>query len=176
MFNWVDFSIFAVILIYVIIGFNRGFILSVYGFFGFFLNLYLTITFYPAFYKVVLKYIPFDFIIKGHPFKDIIVRIVIFAILYVVIGFILKAIIGVINDITKIPVIKQLNSLGGGVAGFLEGVLVVFVILAVVRLFGDYMPKEVLMAIKSSSLGYMMFSDNPIFKLFRIIDFYKEAI
>lgn len=65
--------------------------------------------------------------------------------------------------ISEIPIIKQFNEIGGILYGILRGVLVIYIILALISLILPMMNKtEILNAINNSSIGSIMYNKNII--------------
>lgn len=95
---------------------------------------------------------------------NIIINIGVTIILMMLMAIIIKAIVKSLDVISKLPVIHQLNYLGGGIIGLISGVLIIWLIFMVSMLFiTDESYAELLKGIDSSILGKFLY-DNNIFK------------
>ena len=88
-------------------------------------------------------------------------------VLYIVIRIALKFVTAIANLVSKLPVLNQLNQLGGIIYGILRGVLIVYVILLLVNLSGEIEPQNhVYTAVEESYIGKMMNENNILDILF----------
>jgi uncharacterized membrane protein required for colicin V production len=67
--------------------------------------------------------------------------------------------------IAKLPVIKQCDKLGGIIYGLLEGLVIVYVILAIISLVSPMMNGTIANLIDNSYLGSMMYNNNLLLKI-----------
>ena len=66
---------------------------------------------------------------------------------------------------TKIPVIEQINALGGMIVGTVEGIIIVYVIFGVVSLISPMLTNTAIVDnINSSFFGKMMYNNNVVVK------------
>ena len=87
--------------------------------------------------------------------------------LYIVIRIILKFVTALANLVSKLPVLNQLNQLGGIIYGILRGVLIVYILLLLVNLSGEIEPQnQVYTAVEESYIGKMMNENNILDILF----------
>lgn len=87
--------------------------------------------------------------------------------LYIVIRIILKFVTALANLVSKLPVLNQLNQLGGIIYGILRGVLIVYILLLLVNLSGEIEPQnQVYMAVEETYIGKMMNENNILDILF----------
>ena len=88
-------------------------------------------------------------------------------ILYIVIRIILKFVTALANLVSKLPILNQLNQLGGIIYGILRGLLIVYIILLLVNLSGEIEPQnQVYTAVEGSYVGKMMNENNILDILF----------
>ena len=88
-------------------------------------------------------------------------------ILYIVIRIALKFVMALANLVSKLPVLNQLNQLGGIIYGILRGVLIVYVALLLVNLSGEIEPQnQVYTAVEESYIGRVMNENNILDILF----------
>ena len=88
-------------------------------------------------------------------------------ILYIVIRIALKFVTALANLVAKLPILNQLNRLGGIIYGVLRGLLIVYVLLLLVNLSGEIEPQnQVYTAVQESYIGNMMNENNVLDILF----------
>ena len=88
-------------------------------------------------------------------------------ILYIVIRIVLKFITALANLVSKLPILNQLNQLGGIIYGILRGILIVYIILLLVNLSGEIEPQnQVYTAVEGSYIGKVMNENNILDILF----------
>ena len=88
-------------------------------------------------------------------------------VLYIVIRIALKFVTAIANLVSKLPILNQLNQLGGIIYGILRGVLIVYVILLLVNLSGEIEPQnQVYTAVEESYIGKIMNENNILDILF----------
>lgn len=96
-----------------------------------------------------------------------IINIAILIILFIVIKIILLVINLVGDVISKLPLIKQFNKLGGTIYGILEGAIIVYGILALILIVTPMTQSTGLLeVINSSTLGNMLYNNNILLKFF----------
>lgn len=64
---------------------------------------------------------------------NMIVMIISFFVLFILFKLLIKLVSLFVDKLIKLPVLKEVNKIGGVIAGFVEGVLIVFLLLAVVN-------------------------------------------
>ena len=70
------------------------------------------------------------------------------------------------DKIAELPILKQINKTGGIIYGLLRGVLIIYVLLMLIGVFGQVNPNNsVHMQIEDSYLGKLMY-DNNILNIF----------
>lgn len=94
---------------------------------------------------------------------ETIINIIVIVILFIVIRIILFFIKFIFSTITDLPIIKQIDKLGGFIYGVLEALLIVLVLLAIIS-FVDI--PELQLAIKSSILTSFLYNNNILLMLF----------
>ena len=87
--------------------------------------------------------------------------------LFLVIRIILLIVAFVLSLITKLPVIEQFDKVGGIIYGILQGLIIVYIVLAIIS-FANVLEvmQPVESAIRSSLLGNMLYSNNIIINFF----------
>ncbi len=68
--------------------------------------------------------------------------------------------------ISHLPIIGQFNKIGGAIYGVLQGLLIVYIVFAILSVFAPTMENSgILEAINSSTIGNRMYNDNLILKI-----------
>ena len=67
--------------------------------------------------------------------------------------------------IARLPVIKQFDKLGGIIYGILEGLIIIYVILAIISFVSPMMNGTLANAIEESYVGSMMYNNNLLLKI-----------
>lgn len=94
---------------------------------------------------------------------NIILNIVISLLVFFVIAVIIKAVSGALKLAVKLPLVKQINGLGGALIGVFWGVIFVWVIMALSTLFiATPVFSEMITAIDSSFIGKLLYDNNVI--------------
>ena len=96
--------------------------------------------------------------------RTISINIITFAvviILFLLIKIGLRFITALANLVTKLPILKQVNELGGIIYGLIRGLLIIYVILLVVNISGEISPENsVYESVSETSLGKFMMEYN----------------
>ena len=91
------------------------------------------------------------------------IRVVVIIVLYIGTKIILFFFRTLVNAIAELPIIKQFNKLGGTIYGLLKGILIVYVVLALLSLIAPIVNNTALFEmINSSILGNFMYNHNLI--------------
>ncbi len=91
------------------------------------------------------------------------IRVVVIIVLYIGTKIILFFFRTLVNVIAELPIIKQFNKLGGTIYGLLKGILIVYVVLALLSLIAPMVNNTALFEmINSSILGNFMYNHNLI--------------
>lgn len=86
--------------------------------------------------------------------------------LFLIARIILLFVKGLANLITKLPVIKQFDKLGGIIYGMIEGVVIIYGILAILSFVSPLVNGlEVVDAVQKSFIGSVMYNNNLLLKL-----------
>lgn len=67
--------------------------------------------------------------------------------------------------ITKLPVIKQFDKLGGIIYGILEGIIIIYVILAIISFIAPMIGGNIIDAIDNSMVGSILYNNNLLLKI-----------
>ena len=117
--------------------------------------------------------IPQGFIVEANnSIKDIantttikIIEVCTVLVLYIIARIALKFVAALGDLIAKFPILKQFNKLGGTIFGLIKGLLIVYVILAVVYLISPLLKENTSNKIEKSMLTKNMYNNNLITKI-----------
>lgn len=94
---------------------------------------------------------------------NIILNIVVSAIVFIVIIIIIKAISGTLQLAVKLPIIKQINGLGGGLLGLFWSIVFIWAVMALSTvLIATPIFSDIVMAIDNSIVGKFLYDNNVI--------------
>lgn len=94
-----------------------------------------------------------------------IVKAATWIILFIVARILLILLKFITSLIARLPVIKQFDKLGGVIYGLLEGLIIVYVVLAIISLISPLMNGTLAELIDNSYLGSMMYNNNLLLKI-----------
>lgn len=87
-------------------------------------------------------------------------------VIYIIVRIILLIVSLFASQITKLPLIKQADEIGGIVYGAVEGIVIVYIILSIISLISVIWSDNIAVtAITKSVLGNMLYNNNIILKL-----------
>lgn len=95
-----------------------------------------------------------------------IINVAVAIVLFIISKIILLFIKGLANLLTKLPIIKQFDKLGGILYGLLQSLVIIYIIFAIISLFSPMMDGIGLIeGIKKSYIGSMMYNNNLLLKI-----------
>lgn len=97
--------------------------------------------------------------------SETIVKAAVWIILFIVARILLILLKFVTSLIAKLPVIKQCDKIGGVVYGLLEGLVIVYILLAIISLVSPMMNGTLANMIDNSYLGSAMYNNNILLKI-----------
>ena len=90
-----------------------------------------------------------------------IVRGGVIILLYILIRIALRFVTALANLVAKLPILKQFNKAGGAIYGALRGIVLIYVCLLIIGIFGQINPENTLHKnIQNSYLGKAMYENN----------------
>lgn len=101
----------------------------------------------------------------AHEFSTKIIKAAVMLLIFVITKILLIIVVFLTDGIAKLPVIKQFNSLGGTIYGFLKGTFIVFVVLAIMFIISPMIDTSIIDKINSSVVGNFMYNNNLLLKL-----------
>lgn len=92
-----------------------------------------------------------------------IITFVVVILLFLIVKIGLRFVTALANVVTKLPILKQANEVGGIVYGFIRGLLIIYVILLVINISGKISPQNsVYKSINETNLGKIMMEYNAL--------------
>ena len=190
--NWLDFIIILILTIYMIKGFSFGLLLSILRISTLILSLIFTDRLYPIVYGYVVKNPSFNEVFEdltgfisnllfseggqglnfiprliSGKLSETITLFLLIAIIFLLINSILRLIVRRISFNINIPILKQLDKLGGIGFGLLEGLFIIFFIGLALLPIGLLFPESVIGSGVNTSLilDYISYTFNILLDL-----------
>ncbi|MFX3623972.1 MAG: CvpA family protein [Ectobacillus sp.] len=161
----IDLIIIVLLLMGVLIGLKRGLILQVVRLAGFIAAYFVAYLYYNDLAPSLKPIIPYPFgaaaqqapaWLNAGNIEDVFYRAIAFAALFFVTKIALSLLGHLLNMFAQIPVLKQVNALGGGILGFVE----VYIVLFVLILIGTLLPVQGVQASLNDSVLCRVIVDN----------------
>ena len=173
--NPVDWVIIGILAVSVLFGLYRGFIASVASMGGSLISLGLSFWLSPmvseflrnntSLSNTLMSYADAATRLKDSALSAL-MNVICFVITFVLLLILFHVIINFLKAVFRFPVLKQLNSLFGGLFGLLRGALLCFVLFALVPLFETVIPVENFgEMLRTSTLAPMFNSGNLILSI-----------
>lgn len=97
---------------------------------------------------------------------DIVLTAIIYMVIMVVVFIVLRIVIAASGIVSRLPVIKQANKLGGVILGLVEGLVVIWIFFTVITaISGTETASKILLQIHSNNFLEGLYNCNPITKL-----------
>jgi len=183
--NWLDITIIIILLYNVLKGLRQGFIASVFNIIGFIISIYIAIKHYSTIYsfitntpvlnglfvaltEIILSIIFYskskdnpgflpDIISDG--IVEVIIMILSIIFVFVFINALVKILLGLVNNIFKVPVLKGLNKIGGMIFGLIKGFFIIYFLKVTIAPIALFFPESFIGKGLDNSLLFMYFGD-----------------
>lgn len=152
-----------------LIGLKRGFILQIIHLTGFIVAFIIAYLYYDQLAPKLTLWVPFPNFSSDSAFslvmdhvnlEDAYYRAIAFVVIFFAVKIIWQIIGSMLDFIAQIPVLKQLNIWAGGLLGFLEVYLIIFIVLFI----GALLPMEgIQTALTNSILAELIVQHTPVF-------------
>lgn len=86
-------------------------------------------------------------------------------VIFIVVKIALKFVTALADLIAKLPLLKQINKLGGTVYGIIEGLFIIFVGFAIISLISPMFDASFISQINSSTLGAICYNNNILLEI-----------
>lgn len=164
-----DLIILILLILGLIIGLKRGFILQAIHMVGFIVAFVLAYVYYDNLAPKLKLWIPypsigdsgsFTMIFESMNLDSAYYNAIAFAIIFFVTKIVLQIVGSMLDFVAHLPIMKQVNVWAGGALGFLEVYLIVFIVLYI----GALLPIDFIQGPMSSSfMAKMIVTNTPIF-------------
>ncbi|HEX6594586.1 MAG TPA: CvpA family protein [Bacillota bacterium] len=164
-----DFIIFILLLLGLLIGLKRGFILQVFHLVGLITAFIVAILYYKPLASKLSLWIPYPELTNDHLWADFLSEMplehafyhaVSFAIIFFATKIILQIVATMLDFIASIPILRSVNKIGGAILGFLEVYVILFIVLYILALT----PVQTVQTwLNHSSLAFFMLEHTPYF-------------
>ena len=146
--NIIDIIILLIIVLSTLSGYRKGFVLSLFSFLRIFLSVIIARIMYPYvtsflaqntniynyinnfIYPKIMNLTKGQSLFSPDTITDLIISLFIVLIIYIVVNIVLSIVINIIDSFFKFPVLNALNKFTGFVFGLVKGILIVFIIYA----------------------------------------------
>ena len=168
-----DLAILIILCFGFLIGLKRGFILQLIHLTGFIIASIIAYLYYNQLAPKLTLWVPYPnisstdltlpFVFDNVNLEDAYYRAIAFVVIFFAVKIFLQIIGSMLDFVAQIPVLKQLNILGGGLLGFIEVYLIMFILLFIAAL----LPIESIQgSITNSILAEFMIKNTPILSQF----------
>ncbi|WP_442595358.1 CvpA family protein [Neobacillus sp. D3-1R] len=165
-----DLAILFIFLIGFLVGLKRGFILQLVHLTGFIVAFIVATMYYDDLAPKLTLWVPYphlggtnsplQFIFDGANMEEAYYRAIAFAVIFFAVKIVLQIIGAMLDFISHIPILKQLNILGGGFLGLVEVYLLILIVLYIAALLPmDFIQNP----IKDSSVAKSIINHTPVF-------------
>ena len=154
-----DLVLIAVVITLCVAGYNRGLIISLLNLLFTIGAMVLAILFYPLL-AMLLVQLSIEWMTP--PVVYFLSVIILFILIRVAFMF-LKKFINAVT--TRVPVLHQLNSIGGLAFGLLESVFMLSIAGILFRFFGDVLGDDITSIVQGSFIGNFFYENNPLIML-----------
>ncbi|MDQ0270055.1 CvpA family protein [Cytobacillus purgationiresistens] len=163
-----DLAIIIILIFGFFMGLRRGFILQLIHFVGFIVAFIAARMYYETLAPKLTLWIPYpNFgsdsnlqIFGSTNLEDAYYRAIAFAIIFFAVKILLQIIGSMLDFVASLPILKQLNVWAGGILGFIEVYLIMFIILYIAAL----LPITILQnALNTSFMANLLIENTPIF-------------
>jgi uncharacterized membrane protein required for colicin V production len=140
--NWLDYILIFILILNLYSGFKHGLISQVVKMVSLFIAIYFAVFWSSDLKGYLVKYLKLDEVVPSISqngevsiwLTEIMLNIVSFMILFLLIGLILSLFTGRLKILNRIPIIGPVNALSGGLLGAAKGILIIFLIVALLSL------------------------------------------
>ncbi|MGV2622393.1 CvpA family protein [Halobacillus sp. ACCC02827] len=165
----IDLLILFLLLIGVITGLKRGFILQLFHLIGFVVAFVVAVIYYDDLAPKLTLWVPYPELpadsswavfLNDLPLEQAFYNAIAFAILFFGAKIILHIIASMLDFVSELPILSSINTLLGGILGFVENYVILFIVLYIAALVPA---AGVQNALDSSILGQLIIEHTPVF-------------
>ena len=105
-------------------------------------------------------------VITARSITNMVINIGVLILILFITRIVLEIVSVVLNVVAKLPIIKQFNTVGGIACGALEGLIIVYILLAICALIAPIFTNwQIIHSIQQSHIGSMMYNHNILLKI-----------
>lgn len=105
-------------------------------------------------------------VITARSITNMVISIGVLILILFITRIVLEIVSVVLNVVAKLPIIKQFNTVGGIACGALEGLIIVYILLAICALIAPIFTNwQIIHSIQQSYIGSMMYNHNILLKI-----------
>lgn len=105
-------------------------------------------------------------VITARSITNMVINIGVLILILFITRIVLEIVSVVLNVVAKLPIIKQFNTVGGIACGALEGLIIVYILLAICALIAPIFTNwQIIHSIQQSYIGSMMYNHNILLKI-----------
>ncbi|UCZ52203.1 CvpA family protein [Bacillus shivajii] len=163
-----SFLLFIALVISFFVGFRRGFILQLIHLLGFVVAFIVAYLYYQEVAHYIRLWVPFpqlssesgmNLLVDAFKLEEVYYNGIAFAILFFVTKIVMQVVGSLFDFLAHLPILNMINRWLGGLFGFIEGLLIIVVLLHLAALIQLEMVQEIL---QGSSFAQMIFEYTPI--------------
>lgn len=138
-----DFAVLIILIFGFLLGLKRGFILQLVHLTGFLIAFIVSYSYYEKLAPTLTLWVPYpnlssnstlSFLFDNVNLEDAYYRAISFVVIFFAVRILLQIVASMLDFIAHIPILKQLNIWAGGLLGFIEVYLIMFIILFIAAL------------------------------------------
>ncbi|MGF2617320.1 CvpA family protein [Rossellomorea vietnamensis] len=162
-----DLALLIILIFGFFVGLRRGFILQLVHMTGFIISFIIAYIYYDQLAPKLILWIPFpvldeestlNMLFEATNLDQSYYRVIAFAIIFFAVRIVFQIIGSMLDFVAHLPILKQLNVLGGGVLGFIETYIMVFILLYIAAMLPISMIQTLL---NDSVLAEFMITNTP---------------
>lgn len=180
MFNRADLIIIAIFILFALIGYFRGFIKTFFSLFSFFISILIATKLYPFVSQFLIDKFNMNYRIKewlaqkaslditNNLFSPILdffssrcTDLLAMLLIFWIVRILLAILVRLLNGIANLPILNIVNRWGGLLIGAGEGILIVYVVLAILSIFNfAQLPGVIANDINASIIAKGLYNNN----------------
>ncbi|WP_456273810.1 CvpA family protein [Bacillus sp. AK031] len=162
-----DLALLIILVLGFFIGLRRGFILQLVHMTGFIIAFIIAYIYYDQLAPKLTLWVPFpvldeqsalNMLFETTNLDQAYYRAIAFAIIFFAARIVFQIIGSMLDFLAHLPILKQLNVLGGGILGFIEMYILIFILLYIAALLPIAMVQEL---INGSAIAELMVTNTP---------------
>lgn len=162
-----DLALLIILIFGFFVGLRRGFILQLVHMTGFIISFIIAYIYYDQLAPKLTLWIPFpvldeestlNMLFEATNLDQSYYRVIAFAIIFFAVRIVFQILGSMLDFVAHLPILKQLNVLGGGILGFIETYIVIFILLYIAALLPISMVQTLL---NDSVLAEFMITNTP---------------